>query len=92
MYLQVGNSLTSWKQLPLALYQVGRKYRDEIRPRFGLLRSREFIMKDCYSFHLDKDDATRYYRVMEGAYRNIMNRLETPWCQVEADSGNIGGR
>ncbi len=87
----IAGEVKSWKQLPISLYQVGKKYRDEIRPRFGLLRSREFIMKDCYSFHLDKNDAETYYHNMVGAYGAILDQLECPWVKVEADSGNIGG-
>src|SRR4029077_3352576 len=82
----------SYKQLPINLYQVQTKFRDEIRPRFGLMRGREFIMKDGYSFHVDDRDADREYWRMFDAYKRIFTRLGVKFRPVEADSGAIGGR
>ncbi|MES0874496.1 proline--tRNA ligase [Sinimarinibacterium thermocellulolyticum] len=81
----------SYKQLPVSFYQVQTKFRDERRPRFGVMRSREFIMKDAYSFHLDKDDLAREYRNMRDTYTRIFTRLGVDFRIVKADSGNIGG-
>ncbi|QKF07177.1 proline--tRNA ligase [Berryella wangjianweii] len=88
----VRNELRSYKQLPLSLYQTQVKYRDEIRPRFGLMRSREFVMKDAYSFHATQESLQRTYDDMSGAYGRIMDRLGLQWRAVEADSGQIGGK
>lgn len=81
----------SYKQLPVNLYQIQAKFRDEIRPRFGLMRGREFIMKDGYSFHVDDADADREYWRMFEAYKRIFRRLGVKFRSVEADSGAIGG-
>lgn len=81
----------SYKQLPLNLYQIHTKFRDEARPRFGLLRAREFIMKDAYSFHANFEDLDREFANMERAYRAILERLGLEYKVVEADSGAIGG-
>src|SRR5688572_5149832 len=81
----------SYKQLPINLFQVQTKFRDEIRPRFGLMRGREFIMKDGYSFHVDDADADREYWRMFEAYKRIFSRLGVKFRPVEADSGAIGG-
>ena len=81
----------SYKQLPINLFQVQTKFRDEIRPRFGLMRGREFIMKDGYSFHVDDADADREYWRMFEAYKRIFTRLGVKFRPVEADSGAIGG-
>ena len=81
----------SYKNLPMNLYQVQTKFRDEIRPRFGLMRGREFVMKDGYSFHVDDTDADREYWVMFEAYKRIFRRLAVNFRPVEADSGAIGG-
>lgn len=81
----------SYKQLPLNLYQIHTKFRDEARPRFGLLRAREFIMKDAYSFHANFEDLDREFANMEHAYRAILERLGLEYKVVEADSGAIGG-
>jgi len=81
----------SYRQLPLNLYQIQTKYRDEIRPRFGLLRGREFIMKDAYSFHTSAEDLAREYEVMAGAYTAIFNRCGLETRSVRSDSGTIGG-
>ena len=81
----------SYKQLPLNLYQIQSKFRDEIRPRFGVMRGREFIMKDGYSFHATDEDADREYWRMFEAYKRIFRRLGVKFRPVEADSGAIGG-
>jgi prolyl-tRNA synthetase len=85
------NELKSYKQLPITYYQVQTKFRDEIRPRFGVMRSREFIMKDAYSFHLDQASLQETYDVMYQAYSNIFNHLGLKFRAVIADSGSIGG-
>jgi prolyl-tRNA synthetase len=83
--------VTSYRQLPLNVFQIQSKFRDEIRPRFGLMRGREFIMKDGYSFHVDDADADREYWKMFEAYKRIFGRLGVRFRPVEADSGAIGG-
>jgi len=83
--------LRSYRQLPVCLYQIQTKFRDEIRPRFGLMRGREFIMKDAYSFHADPGDLATTYAVMEQAYSRIFARCGLRAVAVEADSGAIGG-
>ncbi|KAF3982486.1 MAG: proline--tRNA ligase [Methylococcales symbiont of Hymedesmia sp. n. MRB-2018] len=85
------NELKSYKQLPISYYQIQTKVRDEIRPRFGIMRSREFIMKDAYSFHLDQKSLQASYDVMHQAYSNIFNQLGLKFRAVIADSGSIGG-
>ena len=87
----VRNELRSYRQLPTTLYQIQSKFRDEIRPRFGLLRSREFIMKDAYSFHSSQESLQETYDVMSKAYGNICERCGLDYRPVEADSGQIGG-
>ena len=87
----VRGAVRSYKQLPLNLYQIQTKFRDEIRPRFGLMRGREFVMKDGYSFHVDDADADREYWRMFEAYKRIFRRLGVKFRPVEADSGAIGG-
>lgn len=87
----VRNRITSYKQLPINLYQIKIKFRDEARPRFGLMRGREFIMKDGYSFHATTEDLDREYDAMEKAYKRILKRLGLDFRVVEADSGAIGG-
>jgi len=84
-------TIRSYRQLPLNLYQIQTKFRDEIRPRFGLMRGREFIMKDAYSFHVDEASLKETYQAMDRAYRNIMTRCGLQFRPVEADSGAIGG-
>ncbi|MCI8366349.1 MAG: proline--tRNA ligase [Eggerthellaceae bacterium] len=86
------NELRSYKQLPCSLYQIQVKFRDEIRPRFGLLRSREFIMKDAYSFHATQESLQETYDDMSRAYGNICDRCGLDYRPVEADSGQIGGK
>jgi prolyl-tRNA synthetase len=83
--------IRSYRQLPVNLYQIQTKFRDEIRPRFGLMRGREFIMKDAYSFHADEDSLKETYRDMDQAYRNMLRRCGLAFRAVEADSGAIGG-
>ena len=83
--------LRSYRQLPVNLYQIQTKFRDEIRPRFGLMRGREFIMKDAYSFHADEASLRQTYAAMDGAYRRIFQRCGLRCVAVEADSGAIGG-
>ena len=87
----VRNRVTSYKNLPLNLYQIKTKFRDEARPRFGLMRGREFIMKDGYSFHSSDEDLDREFDAMEAAYKRILTRLGLDFRVVEADSGAIGG-
>ncbi len=87
----VRNELRSYKELPLSLYQIQVKFRDEIRPRFGLLRGREFIMKDAYSFHESQESLQETYDEMSGAYGRMCDRMGLEWRAVEADSGQIGG-
>ncbi|TPX64820.1 proline---tRNA ligase [Spizellomyces sp. 'palustris'] len=87
----VSAEVSSWKQLPLRLYQIGRKYRDEARPRSGLLRAREFIMKDLYSFDATEEAALATYDELRNAYDRILKRIGIPFAAAEADSGNIGG-
>jgi len=83
--------LRSYKQLPMNFYQIQTKFRDEIRPRFGVMRSREFIMKDAYSFHIDESSLAETYQVMHQTYCNIFDRLGLEYRAVLADSGAIGG-
>lgn len=83
--------IRSYRQLPLHLYQLQTKFRDEIRPRFGLMRGREFIMKDGYSFHTDKESLKKTYQDMDKAYRNMLRRSGLEFRAVDADSGAIGG-
>jgi prolyl-tRNA synthetase len=85
------SEVKSYRQLPLNLYQIQNKYRDEIRPRFGLLRGREFIMKDAYSFHRTVDDLDREYAVMADTYTRIFKRCGLDTRMVRSDSGAIGG-
>jgi prolyl-tRNA synthetase len=87
----VARELKSYRQLPLNLYQIQTKFRDEVRPRFGLMRGREFIMKDAYSFHADEADLAREYDNMCEAYSRIFTRLGLKFRAVEADTGSIGG-
>lgn len=87
----VRNELRSYKQLPVNLYQMQNKYRDEIRPRFGLMRSREFVMKDAYSFDVDREGMVKSYENMYNAYCKIFDRCGLVYRPVLADSGQIGG-
>lgn len=87
----VSNEISSYKQLPLNLFQIQHKFRDEIRPRFGIMRSREFLMKDAYSFHLTQDCLANTYQLMFDAYCRIFERLGLNYRPVLADTGSIGG-
>ncbi|MCD6252983.1 MAG: proline--tRNA ligase [Thermotogae bacterium] len=87
----IQNELNSYKQLPVTLYQIANKYRDEIRPRFGILRAREFIMKDAYSFHRDWESLDATYRDFYRAYSKIIERIGLKYVVVEAATGAIGG-
>ncbi|RDS82451.1 proline--tRNA ligase [Dyella psychrodurans] len=85
------NELKSYKQLPINFYQIQTKFRDEIRPRFGVMRAREFLMKDAYSFHLTQESLAETYEVMYQAYSRIFTRLGLKFRAVQADTGAIGG-
>lgn len=85
------NELKSYKQLPVTFYQIQTKFRDEIRPRFGVMRAREFTMKDAYSFHIDKESLAQTYQDMYDAYSRIFSRLGLKFRAVQADTGSIGG-
>ncbi|WP_072680007.1 proline--tRNA ligase [Arcobacter sp. LA11] len=87
----VKNRITSYKNLPVNLYHINLKFRDEARPRFGLMRGREFLMKDAYSFHATNEDLVREFNVMEEAYKKVYTRLGLEFRVVDADSGAIGG-
>jgi len=88
----IRHEIRSYKQLPANFYQIQTKFRDEIRPRFGIMRAREFIMKDAYSFHLNQASLEQTYQVMYRAYARIFERLGLDFRPVVADSGNIGGK
>ena len=87
----VRNEITSYKQLPLNLFQIQTKFRDEVRPRFGVMRSREFIMKDAYSFHISQESLQETYDSMYEAYSKIFTRIGFDFRAVQADTGSIGG-
>jgi prolyl-tRNA synthetase len=87
----ISQTIHSYKQLPLNIFQIQTKFRDEIRPRFGLMRSREFIMKDAYSFHANENDLRATYSEMRNAYQNIFKKCGLDFVCVDADSGAIGG-
>ena len=87
----VRQTVKSYKQLSINVYQINWKFRDEVRPRFGLMRSREFLMKDAYSFHANTEDMIREFNLMEETYKKIFTRLGLEFRVVEADSGAIGG-
>ena len=87
----VRKTIKSYKELPLGLYQIQTKFRDEIRPRFGIMRGREFLMKDAYSFDSTKENAIKTYKKVEKAYNNIFSELELEFSEVAAQSGAIGG-
>ena len=88
----VRNELRSYKDLPVSLYQTQVKFRDEIRPRFGLMRGREFVMKDGYSFHATQESLQQTYDETSEAYARMCDRMGLKWRAVEADSGQIGGK
>ncbi len=87
----IDQTIHSYKQLPINIFQIQTKFRDEIRPRFGLMRSREFIMKDAYSFHANEDDLQSTYKEMKDAYEKIFTKCGLNFVCVDADSGAIGG-
>lgn len=87
----VRKDVKSYRQLPVILYQIQTKFRDEVRPRFGIMRGREFMMKDAYSFHTDEADTQKTYAQMAQAYANVFTRCGLEFKQVQADSGTIGG-
>ena len=87
----VRNEINSYRQLPITLYQIQTKFRDETRPRFGVLRSKEFIMKDAYSFDIDYEGLNKSYKLMYDAYCRIFDRCDLDYIVVEADSGAMGG-
>lgn len=87
----IRNELSSYKQLPLNLFQIQTKFRDEVRPRFGVMRSREFIMKDAYSFHTSQASLQETYEAMYRAYSQIFSRMGLDFRAVQADTGSIGG-
>lgn len=87
----IKDAIKSYKKLPLTLYQIQMKYRDENRPRFGLLRGREFLMKDAYSFHSDMDSLDKVYRDMDVAYQNIFDRVGLNYRSIIGDAGAMGG-
>ncbi|MBM7071758.1 proline--tRNA ligase [Shewanella sp. 202IG2-18] len=87
----IRKEVSSYKQLPLNIYQIQTKFRDEVRPRFGVMRAREFLMKDAYSFHLDQETMDSTYHTMHSAYGNILSRIGLEFRPVLADSGSIGG-
>src|SRR4051795_3194925 len=87
----VANEYSSYRDLPVNLYQINWKYRDELRPRFGLLRAREFLMKDAYSFHVDEADLQRGYPAMYDADSRVLQRCALTFRAVEAATGEIGG-
>ncbi len=85
------NDLKSYRQLPVNYYQIQTKFRDEIRPRFGVMRAREFLMKDAYSFHIDEESLAETYQHMRATYQRIFDRLQLEYRIVQADTGEIGG-
>jgi prolyl-tRNA synthetase len=87
----IRNNVKSYKELPLNLYQIQTKFRDEVRPRYGVMRGREFLMKDSYSFNLDEDSLNESYVLMKETYQKILGRLGLQFKIVKADSGAIGG-
>lgn len=87
----VRNEISSYKQLPLNFYQIQTKFRDEVRPRFGVMRSREFLMKDAYSFHTSQESLQETYDAMYAAYSRIFSRMGLDFRAVQADTGSIGG-
>ncbi|MDE5285736.1 MAG: proline--tRNA ligase, partial [Buchnera aphidicola] len=86
------NEISSYKNFPVLMYQIQTKFRDEIRPRFGIMRSREFIMKDAYSFHINKKCLKNTYNLLYQSYCNIFNKIQINFHVVQADSGHMGGK
>ncbi|AKZ66131.1 proline--tRNA ligase [Candidatus Palibaumannia cicadellinicola] len=87
----IRNEVSSYKQLPLNFFQIQTKFRDEVRPRFGVMRSREFVMKDAYSFHTSQESLQATYNQMYSTYNNIFTRMGLNFCAVQANTGSIGG-
>ncbi|KRO40559.1 MAG: proline--tRNA ligase, partial [SAR86 cluster bacterium BACL1 MAG-120920-bin57] len=87
----IRNNVKSYKELPLNIYQIQTKFRDEIRPRYGVMRGREFLMKDAYSFNLDEESLQDTYLTMRNTYKKILERIGLEYKIVQADSGAIGG-
>ena len=87
----IRNNIKSYKELPLNLYQIQTKFRDEVRPRYGVMRGREFLMKDSYSFNLNEESLAESYLLMKNTYKKIIDRLGLKFKIVKADSGAIGG-
>ena len=87
----IRRDIKSYKQLPITLYQIQTKFRDEIRPRFGVMRAREFLMKDAYSFHSTNECLNDFYKIMYESYKNILNYIGLEYKVVSASSGQIGG-
>ncbi|SLM64321.1 Prolyl-tRNA synthetase, bacterial type [Dickeya aquatica] len=87
----IRNEISSYKQLPLNFYQIQTKFRDEVRPRFGIMRAREFLMKDAYSFHTSQESLQVTYEAMYAAYSKIFSRMDLDFRPVQADTGSIGG-
>ncbi|GAB7201433.1 hypothetical protein OS31_25140 [Dickeya oryzae] len=87
----IRNEISSYKQLPLNFYQIQTKFRDEVRPRFGVMRAREFLMKDAYSFHTTQESLQVTYDAMYAAYSKIFSRMDLDFRPVQADTGSIGG-
>src|SRR5690606_41268819 len=87
----IRNELSSYKQLPLNFFQIQTKFRDEVRPRFGVMRSREFLMKDAYSFHTSQESLQETYDKMYAAYSKIFSRMGLDFRAGQADTGSIGG-
>ncbi|WP_343154467.1 proline--tRNA ligase [Buchnera aphidicola (Aphis aurantii)] len=88
----IGREIRSYQDLPLIVYQIQTKFRDEIRPRFGMIRAREFTMKDAYSFHINKDCLKKTYETFYQSYINIFNKIQLQFRVVSADSGSMGGK
>src|SRR3989338_8814181 len=91
MTVYARSNLTTYRDLPVTLWQMSPKFRDELRPRQGLIRGREFVMKDAYSFDADEEGMRRSYRAMRDAYHEVFHRCDFNYIEVEADSGVIGG-
>ncbi|UAJ65731.1 proline--tRNA ligase [Candidatus Schneideria nysicola] len=87
----IRSEINSYKKLPLIFFQIHTKFRDEARPRFGIIRSREFLMKDAYSFHMDQQSLQSTYDVISNAYKDIFTTMNLKFCRVKADTGSIGG-
>lgn len=87
----ISSTIHSYKEIPLIIYQIQTKFRDEIRPRFGIIRTREFTMKDAYSFHINQNCLENTYNIFQKSYTNIFKKIKLDFCIVKADSGSMGG-